>query len=360
MAVAALAEAGAAMGRSDWLERGRGGGGVPAVVAADAPTGGGCGPGRGAAGPPPGLRHRLRLVGRGLHPAGGGDRAGPAGWPRPARWPTSCCGCSGSAEEGRFFTTGERRRAADRSVQGHLRRRHAVGQLGGRRRPAAAGRPDRGRRATQEAGATVVTRHGAAARPPPGRVHQLPGRRRPDRPGRHRGRGDRASGPTWWPPWRPVTSPTRCWPGVSPTPRRCGRADVTADRGPGVHLPQLHLRRPGRRHRLDAGAARGDVSVAGPGTPVALGDRVSRDGTEDGLGRGRRPCCRLGVITDQVDNDVGTAVAAVENRQLAVEPRLATVRFPIVCWAAQVMSAANGIAVESSGKTVRNPGRRYW
>ena len=36
-----------------------------------------------------------------------------------------------------------RRRAADRAVQGHLRRGHAVGQLGGRGGPAAAGRADR-------------------------------------------------------------------------------------------------------------------------------------------------------------------------------------------------------------------------
>ncbi len=143
MAVAALAEAGAAMGRTDWM--------AAAVEVAEfllsslrrrrrALAAGLAGrPGRS----PPGLRRRLRLAGRGLHPAGRGDRRGPLGRRGPRRRPTSSCALFWDDEEGGFFTTGARRREADRAVQGHLRRGHAVGQLGRRRGPAAPGRPDR-------------------------------------------------------------------------------------------------------------------------------------------------------------------------------------------------------------------------
>ncbi len=103
-----------------------------------------------------------------LHPAGGGhrpgrlDRRGPGGSRRPPR------AVLGRRRRGPVHHR-ERRRAADRAVQGHLRRGHAIGQLGGGRRPPATGSPDRraavhGRR----------RRHLPAPRAPHGRASPWP------------------------------------------------------------------------------------------------------------------------------------------------------------------------------------------
>ena len=141
MAVAALAEAGAALGRADWVDAAAEVGRVPAGRAAPPTTAAGCGPWQ---------------AGRARHLAYAADYA----WlveaftrlaeatgqarvdrPRPGRRRTSCSGCSGTTPTAGVPHHRRRRRGAHRPAQGHLRRGHAVGQLGGRRRPAPPRRP---------------------------------------------------------------------------------------------------------------------------------------------------------------------------------------------------------------------------
>ncbi len=119
MAVAALAEAGAAMDRTR-LAGGRGRGcRVPPHVAATGRRALVAGLARRAGGPSSGLRHRLRMADPCLHPAGRGDRAGPLAGRGPGGGRRPGAAVLGRAG-GRFLHHRRRRREADRAVQGHL------------------------------------------------------------------------------------------------------------------------------------------------------------------------------------------------------------------------------------------------
>ena len=95
--------------RPRWVARRRGARRLPARPPAPAADGrwlrswqAGAGDGHAAgAGPPPGLRRRLRLAGRGVHPPGRGDRTGPLDRRRPPTPRTRCWSCSSTASRGR-------------------------------------------------------------------------------------------------------------------------------------------------------------------------------------------------------------------------------------------------------------------
>ena len=117
MFVAALAEAGAAIGRADWVDDGRDDRRLPAgrpaagrrpVAAVLAGR-----PGRA----PPGLRRRLRLAGRRVHPAGRGHRPGPVDRRGPGA-ADDLLELFWDDDDGGPVHHRPRRRAADRAVQG--------------------------------------------------------------------------------------------------------------------------------------------------------------------------------------------------------------------------------------------------
>ena len=151
MAVAALAEAGAALADHDWIAAARGARRLPA----------------GQPAPAVGRAMAAQLAGRAPAPAAPAAArhlayAADHAWlveafvrlaeaTGRARWiggrhrapPMPCSTCSSTASPGRCHMTGRRRRDAHRPARRQPGRGRAVGQLGRRRRPAAAGRAHR-------------------------------------------------------------------------------------------------------------------------------------------------------------------------------------------------------------------------
>ena len=143
MAVAALADAGVALGRPEWV-------GAAEEIAAfllgalrGDPTAAGCAPGR-AAGPERNLAVAVDyawLVEAFTRLA---EATGAARWITEARAAADdLLDLFWDDEDGGLFTTGHDAERLIARAEGHLRRRHPVGQLGRRRRPAAPGRPHR-------------------------------------------------------------------------------------------------------------------------------------------------------------------------------------------------------------------------
>ncbi len=195
-----LAEAAAALGRDDWMDAARANARFLLAELAGT-TAACCGHGRARSGPPPRLRRGLRRPPRGAGDAGRGRRrrlAGPGRRDRrrpvrPLRRPR------------RLLHHRHRRRGPHHPAPRRLRQRHPVGQLTGRQRAAAAGRPDRrdplagGGRGGRPGGRPD---HGRA----PDRLRRTPRRPRADGRGRRSRWPSSATRPTPPPPPWPAKS----------------------------------------------------------------------------------------------------------------------------------------------------------
>ena len=220
MAVAALAEAGAALGVTAWVSRGRGVGGLPAgesapavrrPVAAQLASRFAC-PGRPDArpgiGPPPGLRRRPRLAGRGVHPPGRGDRTVPVDRRGPRRRGLAVRRCSRTAASGAFHMTGRDAEALIArpvdSQDGAVPSANSVAATALLRLAALTGEAR-----YREHAEAVIDAMGPALAAAPDGLHRLGGRRRS---------GPAAGSPRWW---SRATVPicSRC---PAPLPARCG------------------------------------------------------------------------------------------------------------------------------------------
>ena len=229
---------------------------VPARRPAPAPTAAGCARGRPTAAPATWPTPPTTPPWSTPSPAWPRPPARPAGSPRPGPPPTPCSTCSGTTSGGGLFTTGHDAEALVARQQGPDGQRHPVGQQPGRRGPPPPRRPHRRRplpRARPRPSSRLLGRPAGAA---PHRLRPPAGRRRPaGRPASPRSPWS-ATAPTWSTPCSAATCPTRCWPGASPTTRRCGRAATTA--GP----TSAELRLPGARSTRSTALAAQLGSVA--------------------------------------------------------------------------------------------------
>ena len=142
MAVAALAEAGAALRNPDWLGAAEEVGRFMLDRAAPARRRPLAAQLAGRPRPPPGLQRRPRLAGGGVHPPGRGDRPGrlDRGGSSRRRCPDrAVLGCRGE----RFPDQRARRRGSHSRPHRHPGRGHPLRQLGCRGGPPPPGRPDR-------------------------------------------------------------------------------------------------------------------------------------------------------------------------------------------------------------------------
>ena len=245
MAVAALAEAGAAL-RPPGLDRAPPRRSATSCSAQPAAAADGRWLRSWQGGPrprPPGLRRGPRLAGRGVHPPGRGDRRRPGGSPRPGRAADALLDLFGTLRTEACSHDRPRRRAADRPADRQPGRRRARRPTRWPPSPCSAWPPSpamsplRRRRRRRSAGSSTPAR-GPAARSPsptcwwpptwPAGAHRGGGDRRPARPAR--ARCER----------RYLPAAVLAWGEPYPSPLWEGR-DRGRRAGQGLRVPRLRL-----------------------------------------------------------------------------------------------------------------------